>query len=129
MKPFVLVVEDDPSLGQTLCEVLSTKGFEVTVVHDGEEALDTLAHSPIPSLVVLDLVLPRFDGWNLLKVLNGMAAIPILVMSALPERDRDLAKGATDFLPKPFSIDDFMSRVDLLCPLPRPPRPHLTPVH
>ncbi|HEY3449254.1 MAG TPA: response regulator [Myxococcales bacterium] len=113
----VLVIEDDPSLRETLCSLLTSHGYACVAAKDGEEALQRLSEQVAPDLVVLDLFLPRFDGWNLIAVLQGLAPIPILATSGLSDsRSRRLAQGATTFMQKPFDLDAFLSEVERLCP-------------
>ena len=121
----VLLIEDDSSLRTTLHDVLQSHGYACSVARDGEEALQELSHSPIPDLVVLDLFLPRFDGWNLINVLQGLAPIPILATSGLEEeRSRPLSQGATSFLHKPFDLQVFVDEVERLCPSHPAPATH-----
>jgi DNA-binding response OmpR family regulator len=116
----VLLVEDDEGLRRSLREVLESKGWACTAVSDGEEALQALGEQPIPDLVVLELLLPRFDGWNVINIVNGLATIPILAISGLDdEKTGRLSHGAAGLLLKPFGLGEFVTEVDRLCGAPR----------
>jgi len=100
----ILVIEDDPSSIKLLTLHLQGAGFEVAVAHDGAEGLD-MARQIHPAGIVLDLVLPRVDGWEVLaraKADSVLREIPIIVVSMIDERGRGFALGAVDYLLKPF---------------------------
>ena len=113
----VLVVEDDDSLRQTLAEVLADDGHEVRVAPDGEVALDEIADWE-PELIVLDLMMPRMDGWAFRRhqrSLPGAPATKILILSAA----RDVEKAAVEleadaYLVKPFGLQDVLRSVAVL---------------
>ncbi|SET95889.1 response regulator transcription factor [Stigmatella erecta] len=91
----LLVVEDDPSWQKSLGDVARAEGYDVTVVSDGEEALTTLSGDPRarPNLVVLDLLLPRMDGWELygrMRVDHDLRTIPVLMLSAAAAQEPKL---------------------------------------
>lgn len=110
MASLVMIVEDDPYLALTLRGLLEERGLEVVVAQDGEEALDRLGTHRVPDLIILDLVLPRFDGWHLLEVLRGISPVPVIATSGLT--DPHLARHATVFLPKPLDLDGLLGAVD-----------------
>ena len=111
----VLVVEDDESIRDSLVEYLQSSGYEVAAVADGHEAVDALLAGLEPDLVVLDLVMPKMDGWAVLKWLKAdehHADRPVLVMSAtVTEQPKD----ASAWLPKPLKLDEFNRTVAWLC--------------
>ncbi|HEY3452685.1 MAG TPA: response regulator [Myxococcales bacterium] len=110
MGPLVMVVEDDPYLALTLKGILEEHGNEVLLAKDGEEALDLLGVSRVPALIILDLVLPRLDGWNLLEILHEVSPVPVIATSGLAPAC--LAKHATVFLPKPLDLDELLGEVE-----------------
>src|SRR5438876_1142159 len=93
-------------------------GYAVEVACDGATALDLLVDGPPPDLVVLDLMLPRLDGFSLLKAARSRAVpTPVLVVTArdgVADKVRGLDLGADDYLTKPFSFDEFLARVRAL---------------
>jgi signal transduction histidine kinase/DNA-binding response OmpR family regulator len=100
----VLLVDDDPSLLDSLSRLLARDGFDVRVAHDGREGLD-LAREIRPGIIVLDVILPRMDGWEVLSALKAdprLAPIPVVMLTILDEADRGLSMGAVDYLVKPL---------------------------
>jgi CheY-like chemotaxis protein len=81
----VLVVEDNDDIRDAIGELLEHEGYEIALAEDGEHALELLAQLPRPCLLLVDLIMPRMDGWQLLNVLSRddrLATIPVVVMSA-----------------------------------------------
>ena len=86
---YVLVVEDDADLRETLQEVLEYAGFENVCVEDGAQGLRTVAERGAPRLIFLDLVMPVMDGWTFLSALRAdarYAAVPVIVTTSAPSR-------------------------------------------
>ena len=114
MKPFILLVEDEPSIARGLIFNLEEEGYTVVHAASGEVALDRALAEPF-SLVVLDLTLPGMDGLEVCRHLRQMdSRLPILILTArVDEEDRikGLSGGADDYLTKPFSLDEFLLRV------------------
>jgi two-component system response regulator ResD len=109
----ILVVEDEPSIGEVVSLYLRRAGYEVTFVQDGESALEVLDRER-PDLVVLDLMLPKVDGYEITRWLRSQGDIPIIMLTARrEERDRiaGLEMGADDYVIKPFSPQELVSRV------------------
>jgi two-component system response regulator ResD len=112
-EPRILVVEDEPSIAEVVSLYLRRAGYQVTVVDDGQQALDTLARQ-MPDLVVLDLMLPHVDGLEITRWLRERGDTPIIMLTARrEERDRiaGLEMGADDYVVKPFSPQELVSRV------------------
>ena len=112
----ILVVEDDFTLQETLAYNLSKHGYDVNAVGDGETALET-ARRYRPDLVVLDIMLPVMDGFDVCRILRQEMITPILVLTARDDEiDRvlGLEMGADDYLTKPFSMRELMARVKAL---------------
>jgi two-component system chemotaxis response regulator CheY len=81
----VLVVEDNDDIREAIGEILENEGYEIALARDGEHALDLLAELPRPCLLLVDLIMPRMDGWQLVNLLSRddrLATIPVVVMSA-----------------------------------------------
>ncbi len=116
LKPRVLVVEDDSILLETLEYNLVAEGYRVLTAADGLAALD-VARKERPDLVVLDVMLPGLDGFEVCRVLRRETSVPILMLTARAgETDRvvGLEVGADDYLTKPFSMREFLARVKAL---------------
>ena len=111
----ILVVEDDTRLAQLLERELSSAGYDVTAVFDGGSALARLeTESDLPDLVVLDLNLPDMDGLDVAKRLRQDSEVRILMLTArgdLQSRVDGLYAGASDYLTKPFSIQELLARI------------------
>lgn len=113
MEPLVIVVEDDPMLGDVLRIYLESQGFVVKLATDGATGLD-LALQLSPSLVVLDLMLPVLDGWEVCRRLREVSQVPVIMLTARADESDKLngfAVGADDYLAKPFSMKEFLARV------------------
>jgi DNA-binding response OmpR family regulator len=111
--PNILVVEDDISLRETLAYNLKREDYNVQAVGDGKLALEA-ARKNQPDLVLLDLMLPGLDGFEVCRILRQEMNIPILILTARDEEiDRviGLEIGADDYITKPFSMRELMARV------------------
>ena len=123
MKSRVLVVEDDPNLSTLLRENLAFEGFEVQVVADGSHAIQA-ARVFMPHLILLDLMLPGLNGFELCATLRRNGRTPILIVSARSQKNdkvRGLNLGADDYLVKPFEVEEFLARVNAILRRVRPP--------
>ena len=109
----ILLVEDTPDLAQVITRELAANGYQVLHAADGLAALDVHAQHH-PDLVILDWMLPRLDGLEVLRRLRQSAATPVLMLTARDEEiDRvvGLEAGADDYLTKPFSMRELIARV------------------
>jgi two-component system alkaline phosphatase synthesis response regulator PhoP len=112
----ILVVDDEADLVETIRFPLQMEGFNVLVSYNGEDAL-TQARKENPDLILLDLMLPKLDGYKvcrLLKFDERYRHIPILMLTAkTQEKDKLLGKetGADEYITKPFDIDELMKKV------------------
>jgi len=112
-KDHILVIEDEPSVGEIVSLYLRRAGFPVTVVSDGSQAI-SLLEKQTPRLVVLDLMLPGVDGWEITRWLRERGDTPIIMVTARKdetERIAGLEMGADDYVTKPFSPQELVSRV------------------
>jgi DNA-binding response OmpR family regulator len=113
----ILLVEDDPMIGESVADGLKSEGYAVDWVRDGKEAEAAVGASPY-SLVVLDLGLPRRDGLDVLKsIRERRLGVPVLVMTArdtVRDRIKGLDAGADDYLVKPFDLDELTARARAL---------------
>jgi DNA-binding response OmpR family regulator len=109
----ILVVDDELALQETLAYNLRRQGYEVEIAGDGPAALDS-AHSFKPDLILLDVMLPGIDGFELCRILRQDSNIPVLMLTARDDEiDRvvGLEVGADDYMTKPFSMRELMARV------------------
>ena len=113
MAELILIVEDEPSLRETLSYNLSRLGYRVDTAVDGQSAIEA-ARRLIPDLIVLDIMLPILDGFEVCRILRQDMNVPIIMLTARDEEiDRvvGLEIGADDYLTKPFSMREFQARV------------------
>jgi two-component system response regulator MprA len=113
-RPLVLVVDDDEAERTALAGVLRDDGFDVALAEDGEQALAALQHAP-PALVLLDLLMPRLTGWQVLEVMErtpGLADIPVIVVTAFAV-PTGLPAGCR-ILHKPFERDVLLAEARAL---------------
>jgi DNA-binding response OmpR family regulator len=111
--PRILLVDDEDSLQKLLSYPLRSDGYEVVAAADGQEALDRFDEGQF-DLVVLDVMLPRVDGFDVCRKLRARSAVPIIMLTAKAEEfDKvlGLELGADDYITKPFSMREFRSRV------------------
>jgi DNA-binding response OmpR family regulator len=109
----VLVVEDDPTVREVVVRYLERDGLDVTAVGDGESALVEAARR-WPDLVVLDLMLPQLDGFEVCRRLRATAPVPVIMLTARGDEDdrvMGLELGADDYVSKPFSPRELAARV------------------
>jgi len=107
------VVEDEPALADTIAYALRREGMDVTVAREGEQALQRF-RSERPSLVLLDLMLPRLSGLDVCRLIRAESTVPIVILTAKDaEADKvaGLELGADDYVTKPFSMRELVSRV------------------
>ncbi len=116
MSQSILVVDDEPNIVTSLEYVMKNAGFEVGVAYDGEQAL-AKAEAMVPDLVILDVMMPKLDGFEVCKAIRAnpaLKSVRIVMLTAKGrdfEREKGLALGADDYLTKPFSTRDILQRV------------------
>ncbi len=116
-----LVVEDDEDIRDVVAMLLTVLGFDVREAPNGQVALETLRAGWIPTLIVLDLMMPVMNGWAFRaeqRKIPGAAKVPIIVLSARrpPYRGLDAELQVAEILPKPFELDSFLAAVSRHCP-------------
>jgi DNA-binding response OmpR family regulator len=111
--PPILIVEDDKKTASLVALYLEKEGFQTIVAYDGRQALE-IARQHNPIFVILDLMLPLLDGWEVCRELRRWSDVPILILSAREEeidRVSGLTLGADDYVVKPFSPRELVARV------------------
>ncbi len=114
----VLVVDDDPAIHKEIHDVLKQAGFVLFNAFTGEEGIE-LAKKHKPDLIVLDIILPRMDGWTLLSRLKAdseLSAIPVIVMTITTEKNLGYALGAIDYIQKPVDNTVLVNKIKLAIP-------------
>jgi DNA-binding response OmpR family regulator len=115
----VLIAEDEPHLAESLTFILGREGYEVTTALDGEVALQRIWATP-PDLLILDVMLPKMNGFDILKKIrssDALKSLSVIILTAKGQRqDRDTAEeiGADLFLTKPFSNKEVVQAVNRL---------------
>ncbi|ENU20071.1 hypothetical protein F994_01123 [Acinetobacter bohemicus ANC 3994] len=112
----ILIVEDETKIAEFLAKGLNESGYLSSIAHDGLTAL-TLLQEKNFDLVILDVMLPEIDGWQVLKTLRTFSKIPVIMLTAkdhVLDRVKGLELGADDYLIKPFSYIELLARVKSL---------------
>ena len=115
-RQLVLVVEDDPDLGDAIVTFLKEEGLDAKLARDGDQAMRLLDQLH-PSAMILDLMMPRRDGFSVLRELRAdgrIGNLPVIVVTAifgLSERLYATELGAADYVTKPFELDELLERV------------------
>jgi len=110
----ILVVDDEERILNFLRSKLTASGYEVLTASNGLEALEQ-AQCQEPDLIVLDLLMPKMDGFETLKELRSFSAVPVIILSARgadTDRIKGLVQGADDYLSKPFNPEELVARVE-----------------
>jgi two-component system OmpR family response regulator len=112
----ILIVEDEPDLLRGLAKALREEGYAVDTAPDGEEGLFKAAETAYDA-IVLDVMLPKLNGFEMLEKLREKKRTPVLMLTArnrTPDRVRGLDSGADDYLAKPFDLDELLARLRAL---------------
>ena len=120
--PYVLVIEDETAIRETLKLTLELNGHSVRTASNGQEGLNALADPEKPALVLLDLMMPVMDGWQFLKAVENssdmaLRQIPVVVITALGDRARTVREHGSvrDMIKKPLNIDTLLKVVGEYC--------------
>jgi two-component system KDP operon response regulator KdpE len=115
MKQFrILLVDDEKRILHFLSSKLIAAGYEILTAGDGYEALEQ-AQAQEPDLIVLDVLMPRMNGFEVLKELRTFSSVPVIFLSARgadADRIKGLSTGADDYLPKPFNPEELLARIE-----------------
>jgi CheY-like chemotaxis protein len=112
----ILIIDDDNDVREIVATVLATEGHEVSAAIDGVAAIDQLQRGARPSLILLDMMMPRLDGEGFMRSLRAdpsLADIPVVILTAHPAaRTKASELGAAGCLRKPVELDDLLAAVD-----------------
>jgi DNA-binding response OmpR family regulator len=110
----VLLVDDERAILRVFGIKLKISGFDVITAPGGQEALDLVA-SESPDIMLLDVLMPGIDGFEVLEKLRTCSALPVIVFSARPENaQKALSLGANDFIAKPLDMDELVKKIENL---------------
>ncbi len=117
-KKRILLIDNDKTIVVLLKTILSTRGYDTQVALNGKEALDILNRDTNFNLIILDLMMPSVNGWQVMQFLKSnkdLKSLPVMIMSAKAD-DESIRKGLTeeqadDYIIKPFDVDEFVSRI------------------
>lgn len=120
-KKKILIVEDDPDIAAGLAARLALEKYEIICASDGEEGVEK-ARLELPDLIILDIMVPKIDGYEVCKIVKEeecIKHIPVLVLTALPfmgDAEKAFGAGANDFFHKPYSNKQLLRKVRKLIP-------------
>lgn len=113
----ILVVDDDIRINELLCDIFSVEGYETISAFDGEQALKKLEKNKNIDLIVLDVMMPEFDGWEVLKYVKDNTDCKVLMLTALSDEKSEvkaIRSGADDYVAKPFKRAVLLERAKRL---------------
>ena len=113
----VLVADDDPALRALICDIVRQQGYEPIEAADGKQAIDRFFSGVEPELVILDVMMPVYDGWEVLREIRAHSDAPVMMLTALDDEQSEVAglkHGADDYLAKPFRYAVFVARLNAL---------------
>ena len=111
----ILIAEDDNIFRDLVCDMVKKEGYTPIIACDGQEAIDMFFSVSDISLVILDVMMPVYDGWEVLKEIRKHSDIPIIMLTALGDEKHEilgLKKGADEYIGKPFSYEVFIARLN-----------------
>lgn len=113
----ILVVDDEERIRKLLSDYLRQSGYQIIEAEDGEKALDCFFSEKDIALILLDVMMPKLDGWEVLKEIRRHSQVPVIMLTARTEEQDELkgfACGADEYIPKPFSPKVLVARVEAL---------------
>ena len=111
----ILIAEDDNIFRNLVCDIVRKEGYMPIEACDGEEAINMFFNNNDIDLVILDVMMPVYDGWEVLKEIREKSEVPIIMLTALGDEKHEvlgLKKGADDYIGKPFSYEIFVARLN-----------------
>jgi DNA-binding response OmpR family regulator len=111
----ILIAEDDQIFRDLVCDIIRKEGYIPVEACDGKEAIDIFFSSNDIDLIMLDVMMPIYDGWEVLKEIREHSDVPVIMLTALGDEKNEvlgLKKGADDYIAKPFSYEVFIARLN-----------------
>lgn len=123
-RPYILIVDDDPDILEGITTILESRPYRLATARDGKQCMQMIAEEP-PDLLILDLLMPRMDGWGVIREMRGeprYANIPIMILTTVIEDasrrryelETGMAMDVQDYVQKPARPDDLLQRVEKL---------------
>ena len=113
-KKKILLVDDEKAILNILKIKLRVSGYDIVTAAGGQEALDLIS-SASPDIMLLDIIMPGIDGFEVLKKMHTISSLPVIVFSARPENAKKaMSLGAIDFIAKPFDMDLLVNKIKVL---------------
>ncbi|MEI6510026.1 MAG: response regulator transcription factor [bacterium] len=113
----ILVADDDPVLRELVCDIIKKEGYIPIEASDGGQAMDIFFATTDIDLVILDVLMPAYNGWEVLKEIREHSDVPVVMLTALGDERHEVLgfrKGADDYIAKPFSYEVFVARLNTL---------------
>ena len=113
----ILIAEDDSVFRELVCDIVKKEGYIPVEARDGKEAIDIFFSSNDIDLVILDVMMPIYDGWEVLKEIREHSDVPVIMLTALGDEKNEifgLKEGADDYIAKPFSYEIFVARLNTI---------------
>lgn len=111
----ILVAEDDQIFRELVCDIIRKEGYIPIEACDGKEAIDVFFYLKDIDIIILDVMMPMYDGWEVLKEIREHSDTPVIMLTALGDEKHEvlgLNKGADDYIAKPFSYEVFIARIN-----------------
>ncbi|AGX44204.1 response regulator transcription factor [Clostridium saccharobutylicum] len=111
----ILIAEDDAIFRELVCDIIRKEGYIPIEACDGKEAIDVFFNLKDIDIIILDVMMPVYDGWEVLKEIREHSDIPVIMLTALGDEKHEvigLNKGADDYISKPFSYEVFIARIN-----------------
>ncbi|SFD26846.1 response regulator transcription factor [Clostridium uliginosum] len=111
----ILVADDDKMLRELVCDIIKKQGYIPVDACDGQQVLDIFFESNDIDLLILDVMMPVYDGWRVLKEIREYSDVPVIMLTALGDEKHEvlgLKKGADDYIAKPFSYEVLIARIN-----------------
>ncbi len=123
-KPYILIVDDDPDILEGITAILESQPYRLATARDGKKCMEMIAQE-VPNLLILDLLMPRMDGWGVIREMRSeprYTGVPILVLTTVIEDasrrryelETGMAMDVQDYVQKPARPDDLLQRVEKL---------------
>lgn len=113
----ILVADDDPVFRELVCDIIKKEGYVAVEACDGKQAIDIFFGTKDIDLLILDVMMPVYDGWEVLKEIREHSEVPVIMLTALEDETHEvfgLDRGADDYISKPFSYEVFVARINTI---------------